>query len=177
MEVVEIREYDAARDYDAVRACCVELQDFERELDPRMPRGEQIASAYLELLFTRCDEFVGVILVAVCGDGVVGYVVVWTQYRSSEPDDDSREHGFVPDLVVSSTHRGRGIGRTLLRAAEARAREAGAPSLQLSVKVGNAGARALYSAEGFVDSEIYLEKSLVDPDGIDAVPGVEPDAE
>ncbi len=58
------------------------------------------------------------------------------------------------------THRGRGIGRALLRAAEARAREAGARSLQLSVKAGNAGASSLYAAEGFRETEIYLEKAL-----------------
>jgi hypothetical protein len=46
---------------------------------------------------------------------------------------------------------------------EARARQAGARSLQLSVKAGNTGARSLYTAEGFVESAIYLEKPLTRP--------------
>jgi ribosomal protein S18 acetylase RimI-like enzyme len=163
VSLVEIREYDAGRDHDSVRACCVELQEFERRLDPRMPPGDQIVDAYLKLLFARCSEFSGVVLVAHADRVVVGYVAVWTQYRSSEPDDDPLEHGFIADLIVSSTYRGRGIGLALLRAAEERVRAAGAKSLQLSVKAGNTGAQRLYSAEGFVESEIYLEKVLVHP--------------
>jgi ribosomal protein S18 acetylase RimI-like enzyme len=160
--MVEIREYDPARDRPAVRACFVELQDFERGLDPRMPPGEPVADAYLELTFRRCDEFGGVALVADVEGRVVGLVVVWTRYRSSELIDNPQEHGYIPDLVVSASHRGLGIGRSLLRAAEARAREAGAASLRLSVKAGNIGAQALYSAEGFVESDIYLEKAITD---------------
>lgn len=158
---MEIREYAPSRDRGAVRTCFVELQDFERHLDPRIPPGEQIADAYLDLTFQRCREFDGVVLVAELDGAVVGFVTVWTRYRSSEPDDDLREHGFVSDLVVLADYRGCGFGRSLLRAAEARAREAGAHALRLSVKAGNDGALALYSAEEFAVSEIHLEKPLV----------------
>ena len=175
--MVEIREYDPTRDHDAVRACCVELQEFERGLDPRMPPGDLIADAYLRLILARCSEFSGVVLVAHIDRVVVGYVAVWTRYRSSEPDDDPHEYGFIPDLVVSATHRGRGIGRALLRAAEARVRDVGARSLRLSVKAGNTAARALYSAEGFMESEIYLEKALIDRGAHAAQQADEADAE
>jgi ribosomal protein S18 acetylase RimI-like enzyme len=158
--MVTIREYDPARDEQGLRACFVELQEFERKLDPRMPPGERVAGAYLDLMFRRCREFEGVALVAEVDGVVAGFVTVWTRYRSSEPDDDPQEHGFVSDLVVLESHRGRGIGRALLHAAEARARAAGVPALRLSVKAGNAGALALYAAEGFAESEIYLEKPL-----------------
>jgi ribosomal protein S18 acetylase RimI-like enzyme len=158
--MVAIREYDPARDVRALRECLVELQEFEREIDPRLPQGEDVADRYLELLFGRCREFEGVVLVAEANAAVVGFVAVWTRYRSSEPNDDPNEHGFVPDLFVSSSQRGRGVGQALMRVAEERARAAGAKALFLSVKAGNAGARAFYRAEGFVESEIYLEKPL-----------------
>ena len=158
---VKIREYDPDRDRHGVRKCFVELQDFERDLDPRMPSGELVADSYLSLMFRRCVEFSGVVLVADVDQQVAGFVTVWTKYHSVEPDDGPREYGFISDLVVSSTYRRRGIGRALLGAAEMRARKAGTSSLQLSVKAGNEGAMALYSAEGFVESEIYLEKALV----------------
>jgi hypothetical protein len=61
---MEIREYDPARDSHAVRERLIELQDFERELDPRMPPGGLVADAYLDLMFHRCVEFDGVVLVA-----------------------------------------------------------------------------------------------------------------
>ncbi len=158
--MLEIREFDASLDRQAIRICFLELQDFERRIDPRIPPGEQVADAYLDLMFGRCLEFNGCVLVAAVDSVVVGFVTIWTRYRSPEPDDDPQEHGFISDLVVSETHRGGGIGRSLLRAAEARAREAGARSLRLSVKAGNTAARALYSTEGFAESEIYLEKPL-----------------
>lgn len=158
--MLEIREFDPPRDRNAVRACFVELQDFERALDPRMPSGEQVADTYLELMFRRCREFDGAVLVAEVDREVVGFVTIWARYRSTEPDDDTAEHGFVSDLVVAATNRGRGIGRALLRAAESRARDAGARSLRLSVKADNAAARSLYAAEGFEPSEILLEKRL-----------------
>jgi ribosomal protein S18 acetylase RimI-like enzyme len=158
--MVEIREYDPSRDGQVLRSCFIELQDFERELDPRIPRGDEIAEAYLELMFRRCREFSGVVLVAALDRTPVGFVTIFTRYRSSEPDDDPRERGFVSDLVVAAAHRSSGIGRRLLRAAEARAREAGVSSLELSVKAGNTIARALYSAEGFAESELHMEKPL-----------------
>jgi ribosomal protein S18 acetylase RimI-like enzyme len=157
---MEIREFDPLRDRQAVRSCFAELQDFERSLDPRVPPGEHVADTYLDLMFQRCRDFAGVVLVAEMDQSVVGFVTIWTRYRSHEPDDDPAEHGYVSDLIVAATHRGRGIGRPLLRAAEARAREAGARTIRLSVKARNAGARYLYAAEGFEEAEIYLEKSL-----------------
>jgi ribosomal protein S18 acetylase RimI-like enzyme len=101
-----------------------------------------------------------VVLVAERGGAVVGFVAVWTRYRSEEPDDDPAPLAFVSDLVVSAEHRGCGIGRALLRAAEAHARAAGAPSLRLSVKAGNTAAISLYAREGFEELEIELEKRL-----------------
>lgn len=155
---MEIRDYDPSRDQEALHACFVELQDFERALDPHMPRGEDVADAYLDLMWQRCREFDGAVLVADVGSRVVGFVTIWTRYRSSEPDDDPSEHGFVSDLVVRGSHRGQGVGRALLREALGRAREAGAPVVRLSVKADNAGARALYRDEGFAEAEVYLEK-------------------
>jgi ribosomal protein S18 acetylase RimI-like enzyme len=157
---MEIREYDPSRDLDPVRTGFVELQEVARRLWPGMPPGEQIADAYLDLMFRRCREFDGSVLVAVELGAVVGFVTVWTRYRSTEPGDDPTEHGFISDLVVLAANRGGGIGRTLLRAAESRAREAGARVVRLSVLAGNVEAVSLYAAQGFKESQIYLEKDL-----------------
>jgi ribosomal protein S18 acetylase RimI-like enzyme len=165
-----IREFDAQRDGAAIRRAFVELQDFEREIDPRMPTGEAIADAYLKLMFGRGAELAGVILVAEVDDDIAGFVSVWTRYRSSEPDDDPSEHGFISDLVVLASHRGRGIGRALLMAAEVRAREAGAQEIRLSVKAGNATARALYETEGYEPTDIYLEKELTEAEDVPPLP-------
>ena len=160
MGAVVIREFDSSRDLPAVRSCFVELQEFERGLDRRLPSGEQSADAYLDWMFRHCREYGGRILVAESDGEVVGVVVVWIRYRSSEPNDIPGEYAYVSDLVVSASHRGRGVGRTLLRAAESSAREAGAERLCVSVKAGNTGAKSLYTAEGFAEADISLEKRL-----------------
>ena len=57
----------------------------------------------------------------------------------------------VHDLAVLPGHRGRGIGRALLAAAEAHARELGCCKLTLEVQDDNAPARRLYEHFGFRD--------------------------
>jgi GNAT superfamily N-acetyltransferase len=55
----------------------------------------------------------------------------------------------VHDVVVSASHRGRGIAALLFAEVEAIARERGACKLTLEVLDGNASARALYQRLGF----------------------------
>src|SRR5215468_5804868 len=105
-KMLRIRDYDPSRDSHFLRACFVDLQDFERRLDLRIPPGEQVADSYLDLMFQRCREFEGVVLVADVDRVMVGFVTILTRYCSSEPDDDPRAHGFVTDLVVLAAHRG-----------------------------------------------------------------------
>jgi ribosomal protein S18 acetylase RimI-like enzyme len=57
----------------------------------------------------------------------------------------------VHDLAVLPEHRGRGIGRALLQAAEDRARQKGCCKLTLEVRDDNTRARALYRSFGFGD--------------------------
>ena len=71
---MSIREWEPTHDRSAVRACFVELQDIERQSEPGIPRGEQIADAYLELMDRRCREFDGIVLVAEQDGAVIGFV-------------------------------------------------------------------------------------------------------
>ena len=73
----------------------------------------------------------------------------------------------VHDLAVVPEWRGRGIGRSLLSAAEDRARSRGCCKLTLEVQDGNSRARALYETFGFSDYVVagtgatrFLEKFL-----------------
>jgi GNAT superfamily N-acetyltransferase len=69
---------------------------------------------------------------------------------------DDPGYGFVDEAVpelsigIESTHRGRGIGRQLLDAVIAEARERQLPGLSLSVEEENIAARRLYDSAGFV---------------------------
>ena len=74
----------------------------------------------------------------------------------------------VHDLAVAPGHRGRGVGRALLDAVEAEARERGACKITLEVLEGNAGARRAYERAGFVPyaldetigTALFLQKPL-----------------
>ena len=59
-----IREFDPNKDFDGLRRCFVELQDFERRLDPRMPAGDDIADPYIADTLSKCAECQGTLLVA-----------------------------------------------------------------------------------------------------------------
>jgi GNAT superfamily N-acetyltransferase len=60
---------------------------------------------------------------------------------------------YVDALAVAPASRRRGLGRSLLAAAEERARAAGCASLALDTAVGNAAARALYESFGMEAGE------------------------
>ena len=60
----------------------------------------------------------------------------------------------VHDVAVLPGHRGRGVGRLLLAAAEQEAKARGACKLTLEVLSGNAPARHLYETVGFADYQL-----------------------
>jgi GNAT superfamily N-acetyltransferase len=58
-------------------------------------------------------------------------------------------HAWLPDLIVSEAHRGRGIGRALLSDALARAVDQGVAQVSLESGPGRSAAHALYRSIGF----------------------------
>lgn len=157
---MNIRDYRPGEDQAAVRTCLIELQEYERALDPRLPPGPEIADGYLDGLFRRCVSLEGQIFVAEEESAVVGYVCVLIDCRSDAPGDDSTPFAYVEDLVVLPAYRGRGHGRALLSRAEACAAARGRSTLRLRVKGGNRAARGLYARAGYLEYELELEKRL-----------------
>ena len=138
---LRIRPYDPNRDASALRALFTELHETERRIDPRMRSTEAILEPYVAQLFERGAEWDGEILVAERREEVVGYACVYRRYVSDELDDPPDAMAYLSDLCVARSARGEGIGRALLRAVEALARDAGVATLRLSVLAGNDGAR------------------------------------
>ncbi len=68
--MASVRDYDPQRDAPAVRACFVELQEAEREFEPELPRGEEVADAYLKLMFAGCERWAGQVFVRRSGSCV-----------------------------------------------------------------------------------------------------------
>jgi ribosomal protein S18 acetylase RimI-like enzyme len=155
-----IREYDHESDAPGLRACIIELQEFERRIDPSLPPGAVMAQAYASYILDRCQACAGKVYVVEANRQVVGFVCIWATVMPSEPDEPQSSYAYVSDLVVLPRFRRQGLGRALLLRAENYAREQGVSVIRIGVLAGNSMARALYSSAGFVDRRIELSKSL-----------------
>ena len=153
-----IRECEPVRDRAGLRACVVELQEFERAIEPSLPKGEEMADRYLAHMLRRCAEATGRIFVAEAAGAIVGFVGVLA--RVVPEPDEGQAYAYVSDLIVLSDHRRKGLGRALLEHAETDARGEGARVLRVGVLARNAGAARLYRSLGFGDYTIQLGKSL-----------------
>ena len=92
---------------------------------------------------------------------LVGYACVWAQARSDDIAEAPREYALVKDLLVLPQFRKQGIGRLLLDTSESYARKHQAKYLRISALAANTVARELYTAFGFKEREIILDKPLV----------------
>jgi GNAT superfamily N-acetyltransferase len=155
-----IRPYRSDTDGEQLRACVIELQDFERKLDPRMPPGEEIVDDYIVGMLFRCRMCDGQVLVADNNGELAGYVVILNRVQSDDLDDGNLEFGLVADLLVRKIYRGKGLGQELMAAAESFARQNGVRWLRISVMSENSAARSLYAASGFAEIYLELEKDL-----------------
>lgn len=157
-----IREY---RDGDAhgVRECMIELQEFERRIDPRLRPGEAMADEYVAQMLERCRTWTGTILVAESNGVIAGMVAIYARVPFEELDDPPGEFALVSDLVVRSGFRRSGIGAALLVEAERYARASGATELRIGVLSENRAAHDLYVRSGFVPYLVTLAKPLRSP--------------
>jgi hypothetical protein len=63
----------------------VELQEFERTIEPALPAGAAMADAYLTYILERCREYRGQVFVAEIAGKVVGFVSIWARVPPTEP--------------------------------------------------------------------------------------------
>lgn len=96
------------------------------------------------------------LLLAKDKDKVVGFVSFTTRKTILH----SGASGLVDELVVSRSHRGRGIGKTLLLAAIEKCRELGCCEVEVSTEKKNTKARKFYKSYGFDEDAVLLEINL-----------------
>ena len=152
-----IREYEPS-DEEALRACVIQLQDVEREIYPKTADGAAIARPYIAYLVEICRANRGRILVVEQGGQVVGYSAVQIWDNSEEVHEEAYEYAYISDLVVLETHRGKGLGRALLDAAEAFAQGEGVDIVRIGVLAENKSVRRMYKNRGFGEHKVVLEK-------------------
>jgi len=77
---------------------------------------------------------------------------------------DDGHRGWVYYLGVAPDHRGRGLGRALMEAAEAWLRQRSAPKIQLMVRADNQAAIGFYKALGYDVQPVVTIGKRLDPE-------------
>ena len=157
--MITIRPYQLP-DQKQTEQCIIELQDFERALEPDRVEGQIIAQRYLQELLTTCQNKMGCLFVAETESQVVGLVCIWLEQEPETYLTGLAGYGYVSDLVVLAAYRRQGIGAALLERAEVFALEQGATALRIGVLAKNDAAQEAYRKAGFRQYEISLLKSL-----------------
>jgi ribosomal protein S18 acetylase RimI-like enzyme len=117
------------------------------------PGDVALASAYLHARLERGES---AILVAEADGQLLGFCQLYPTWCSLA----AARIFVLYDLFVDADVRRAGVGRALMRAAQAFGREAGAVRLDLSTARTNAQAQALYESLGWQRDDVYLTYSL-----------------
>lgn len=152
--------------YDAI---CAVLAEGDAALEAQLPdvfctnRGPTRPRDFLVQRILGPDSAV---LVAVEGAEIVGIVELVIRPPADRDGLVRRRVALLDNVVVRSTHRGRGIGSKLIARAERWAVAQGATAMELHVWTTNASAQRLYERLGYVTRVVRMERSLSREDGI-----------
>jgi len=113
--------------------------DFNREFDEPAPPVNRLAERVAELIES------GDTIVILVGEGPDGLAVL----RFRPAIWSSGLECYLAELYVRPSSRGHGMGRSLMEAALAAARERGADTMEIAVDEPDAAARRLYESLGF----------------------------
>ena len=115
------------------------LHDFNTEFEDVTPGPGRLAERFVELI----DAGDTVVLLA--GDGPDGLAVLRFRRSIWTPGLEC----YLAELYVAPDHRGRGLGRALMKAGVELARERGADYIDLVTGEDDTAARSLYESLGF----------------------------
>jgi ribosomal protein S18 acetylase RimI-like enzyme len=119
------------------------LDDFNREYEEPTPGVARLTEIVAAMF--AAEE----ITVLLAGEGPDGIAVL--RFRTAIWTGGPEAH--LQELYVVPERRGRGIGRALLEATMAAARERGATGIDLNTGETDVAARALYESAGFTNRE------------------------
>jgi GNAT superfamily N-acetyltransferase len=125
-------------------------QDVHRQLRPQLPR------AYEEKM-RRVFAGGGRMVLCIQGKKVCGLAV----FRIHENTHNS-VHMYVDDLVTDERQRSAGVGKSLLKWLERRARQLGCTALTLDSGTQRRRAHAFYLREGMFIVGFHFDKSLTE---------------
>jgi GNAT superfamily N-acetyltransferase len=149
--VVEVRvEPITEEQYETLVPMIAAYQGFYEATDIRDERNREFFRRFL------APSEDGLLIGAWRGDELVGYACLYWHFSSTK----AVETVLMNDLFVDEGSRGGGVGRALIEAAAAVARERGSPILEWSTAPDNATAQRLYDSTG-AERSTWIEYSLL----------------
>jgi len=116
------------------------LERSRKEFADDLPQGLQTKNNYLYTLYD--------------GDDAVG--MIWMRANVDRPTND----GFILELYVEESQRGKGYGKQIMLLIEEKARELGLKAIGLHVFGSNKIAQNLYKAVGYEVTSVNMSKTL-----------------
>jgi ribosomal protein S18 acetylase RimI-like enzyme len=113
--------------------------------------GETSTATEASILEALGDDACGALVAE--RDGEIVGVVAWFFFRSLF---NGKRSAWIEDASVAATHRGTGVGRSLLLAALARLRRSDVAEIGIITGLDNERAKHLYRSLGFVDDGLSL---------------------
>jgi GNAT superfamily N-acetyltransferase len=151
------------RDYEALCAIIEEVDRMHREALPdrfKAPEGPARERIYIDNAIRAPD--VGLLVAEIEGQ-VVGFVHLIVKDVPDIPILMRRRYASVDNLAVRRAHRRRGVGRVLMKRAQAWAWANGATSIELTVYAFNRPAQDFYRRLGYETLSHHVWKPLGTP--------------
>lgn len=138
-----------------------ELHDAETLLEDNRAAGKDSAESHHDYVQSEIAKLGGTTFVAEEGGDVVGFLAYTIE---EDPGTfirpERRRHGMIWDISVSASMRGRGLGKQLMKVAEADLVGKGVREMRLFVLATNKRAQALYRELGYGAYEYTMAKRI-----------------
>ena len=119
----------------------------------KSPSDFEAARKFIE---ERCQKGDSTIFVASNDGRVVGFTQLYPSFSSVS----MKRVWILNDLFVDESHRGDGVAKSLMSAAENFARETGAIRIILATQISNVAAQSLYELRGYSKDEEFYHYAL-----------------
>lgn len=156
---------DTTEDRPALLQRMTELQEHLASLDPlhRLKISDEFdAESYLDHLFADLERDNGSFFVAEENGSVLGFIAGSIPAEDSEDllDHYPAKEGKILELVVSESHRGKGIGRMLVEKLEEELRSQGCIYVRVGCFAPNVDTHTFYEKSGYTDRYVEMLKQL-----------------
>ena len=123
-----------------------------------MEGGADAEEGYAWFLGTQIEQPDSLVLVAEADGEIAGYLYAGIEPRNWK--ELREEAGFIHDVLVDESRRGRGIAQALMEEAAAWCRERGVPRVLLWTAARNTRAQQLFERLGFRGTMIEMTREL-----------------